>query len=179
MLKSSNHTKEKRKRNSWTAEEDALLLEKFEQGLNRKQVTDLLPGRTYSGVNTRLLRMMRSAAHSHEELLNGSSRRKLKYTDVFIGRFMDLRQQESLRAQQSWTAEETKHLLELQRRGTMVDDVFLQFPSRSHNAVHSKITREHLQFPGRNPRKRLIVPFKPFESSAASEKDESRLGEQG
>jgi hypothetical protein len=208
------HTKEKRSCHLWSAEEDAWLLEKFEQGLSRKEITNLLPGRTYPSVRARL-RAVRLAAYGREALLNDSSKRKLKYTDAFIQRFKDLRLKEAktfaeiavdlncvgaplkeiwgtrirpwlseeerktIHAQNNWTPEETKHLWELQRRGIMVDDASLQFPSRSRHSVHCKITREYLQFPGRKQRLRPITAFKPAEPSAASDKDGTQPEEQG
>lgn len=212
-LDAVSHTK-KSECKFWNAEEDALLLEKFEQGMSRKELTNLFPGQTYCSVRARL-RTVRLAAYGHEELLNESLWQRFKYTDMFIQRLKHLRlkeaktfaeiavdlncasrplkalwarrvrpflskeERESLHAQLKWTPEETKHLLELQHRGTMIDDVFLQFPSRSRHSVHCKITRSHLRFPGRLPRVRQITAFKPATPSAASGKDGIQSEEQG
>lgn len=190
-----------------------MLLEKFEQGMSRKELTNLFPGQTYGSVRGRL-RTVRLAAYGHEELCSESLGRRFKYTDVFVQRLKHLRlkeaktfaeiavdlncasvplktlwtrrirpflskeERESLHAQLNWTPEETKHLLELQHRGAMIDGVFLQFPSRSRHSVHCKITRSHLRFPGRHPRARPIKASKPAAPSAASGKDGIQSEEQ-
>jgi len=199
------HTKEKNKVNSWTTEEDALLSEKYQQGLSRKQISQLFPERTYNAVSIRFTRLM------------GRQRaaQKPKHSDEFVQRLIDLRlkggktyaelavdlncsqrtleelwtkhcvsklsteEQESIRLQYKWTPQEMKHLLELHHRGMMIRDVTLQFPSKSASAIVNKINREGLRFPGRNIKKRSIAAFKFARPSATSGKDGAESEDQG
>lgn len=170
----ANHTK-KKIYNPWNVGEDALLLEKFEQGLTAKQITKFFPGRTDEAVSVHLCKV-KAAAY-------GRVQKTSKYTDEFIQRFIDLRLKEAksyfeiaddlkcchmtlhnlvpIRVlpilskgeldafcfRTRWSPEEMKHLLELQLRGTMFEDVILQFPSKSRDAIAKQISRECLYFP--------------------------------
>jgi hypothetical protein len=201
------HTKEKNKMNLWTTEEDALLSEKYQQGLSGRMISQFFPERTYGAVRVRLTKLSLTTCSRPKAV------RKLKYTDEFIRRFIDLRlkgtktyaelavdlncsvgvleqlwmnqcvskmsteEQESVRLQYRWTPEEIKHLLELHHRGMMIGDVILQFPSKSGPAVLNKIKREGLQFPGSNSKKRSIAAFKLAEPSAASDRDGAKSEE--
>ena len=170
----AKHTK-KKIYTPWNVEENALMLEKTEQGLTTKQITPFFPGRTFAAVKARHCKV-KAAAYSRVQ--NTS-----KYTDEFIQRFIDLRLKENksypeiavdlkcsldtlrklvpirvlpnlskaelnaFRFRTRWSPEEMKHLLELQLRGTMFEDVFLQFPSKSRDAVGLRISRDSLYFP--------------------------------
>ena len=205
----ATHTKEEKtlnRRDRWSVEEDALLLEKFKQGLTLNEITTFFPGRTFRAVSSHLPKV-KAAVYAPQ--------RNLFYTDEFIQRFIDLRLKEAktfhemavdlncspaaltslwskrvrpilskeelnaINLQTKWTPGEMKHLLELQHRETTIDDAALQFPSKSRRAVYTKIHRERLRFPGEPTRKRSIAAFRPAKPSAATEKDESKLQKQG
>ena len=104
--------------------------------------------------------------------------------ELWITRCRPIMSKEELNAshiQSHWTPEEMKHLLDLQHRGAHIEDVKLQFPSKSPKAIRFKIHREFLRFPGiifRPPQS--VTAFKLVEpSAAASEKDESKLEKLG
>jgi hypothetical protein len=76
---------------------------------------------------------------------------------------------ESIRRQRGWTLQEMEHLKELYRCGTMQRrEVVLQFPSKTKEAVFSKIKRELLRFP-RPTKKRSVSALKSAEASAISD----------
>jgi hypothetical protein len=80
-------TKEKKGVNQWSDEEDALLLEKFDSGMNRKEIATFFPGRTYKAVECHLRRVL-FAVYGREKLARHVTP---KFTDEFIQRFIDLR----------------------------------------------------------------------------------------
>lgn len=84
--KAANHTK-KKIYTPWNVKEDALMLEKSEQGLTAKQITKLLPGRTFEAVSVHLCKV-KAATYSRVQKTS-------KYTDEFIQRFIDLRLKEN------------------------------------------------------------------------------------
>ena len=83
----ATHTKDKEKVKFWSAEENALLLEKHAQGLTRKEIACFFPKRSYESVRRHLTHML-FALHGQEGLVRpGQS----KLTDALIQRFIDLR----------------------------------------------------------------------------------------
>lgn len=57
----------------------------------------------------------------------------------------------TVRWRQNWTPEEVRHLLQLHRRGTMVQrEIALHFPSKPFNAVRIKMSRLQLDVPNKS-----------------------------
>jgi transposase len=165
-----------RKTRPWSAEEDALLVEKLEQGLTPTRIASYFPHRSRASVDIHLRRLKlgpTTLRKKSNELPDGRVQRiidmKLKEAKTFaqIGSELGLslvqvahlwRTQctttmsketlDTFRSQRAWTSNEMKHLLELQSRGTLCTrDVALQFPSKTLIAVRIKSSRERVRFP--------------------------------
>lgn len=174
----------------WTAEEEALLLEKQRQGLPFHQIATYFPGRNTVGVSKRLQNLKSWNTTEKPTELMGSS-------DAVAQRMIDMRlkeaktimeiaaelktsfaivemfwqrqcvpklsneMQDTLKWRKAWKPVEMKHLLELHRRGTLcIRDVALQFPTKTLSGVRTKCTREHLRFPMFSKEPEVSVPIK-------------------
>ena len=71
----------------WTPEENALLLEKLQQGLLYRQIASFFPGRTYHAVTTHL--------QNRERWASPQSRRYQRWTDAELQRIIDMRTKEA------------------------------------------------------------------------------------
>jgi hypothetical protein len=160
---------------SWSMEEEALLAEKYQQGLSRQQLCSYLPGRTFHAICSKLVTMSRRIP------IQKNPKRRRKPTDEDVQRMIHMRVKEAkslqeiaaefdrswhsvksmwqlrcvpiisqaawdaVRSHRLWTPEETKHLFELHRRGTMTRrEIALHFPSKSWDAVRTKLKCENL-----------------------------------
>ena len=178
VLKSGNITqaKEQKTFRRWSAEEEALLMEKFQHGLTPRQLASYFPGRSFLALQRKAAILAfrssspstRSGRSSDDDVLRIIDMRlneaaslsrialELERTvgaicKIWYTRCKHLISKESweaIRSQRQWSKKETSHLLELHRQGTMSrKDVRLQFPSRSEHAVRLKIESEQLHFP--------------------------------
>lgn len=172
----------------WTAEENALVLEKRRQGASGYDLMDCFPDRTYCSVMNHIRRLetwstdrrprsrdfkeedlrriveLKVGGGTHHEIARemGTSTRTLEYVwRTRCSHLISKEAREITRQHQAWTPREEEHLVELQRRGTIsIGDAALHFPSKSPWSVHSKITRERLDFPKqkRGRKKRVSGP---------------------
>lgn len=147
-------------RRPWSAEEDALMLEKLEQGLTPRTLISFFPGRTSAAIDMRSRRL--------REYYTGQRDKLQSIADPRIQRIIDMRVKEAknchnvaselglnyeqveylwqtkcvkmiskemldqVRLQNQWSPNETEHLLELHRRATLcTHDVALQFLSKT------------------------------------------------
>jgi hypothetical protein len=165
-------------RRPWSAEEDALMLEKLEQGRKPRTLKSFFPGRTLAAVDMHSRRLRQRYTGQRDKLQS--------IADPRIQRIIDMRVKEAkhwddvaselglnyeevqylwrtqcvkaiskgmleqVRLQKKWSPNEKEHLLELHRRATLgTHDVALQFPSKTSAAVRHKISRMKLRFPRR------------------------------
>jgi hypothetical protein len=179
----------KREYRHWTAEEDALILEKQRQGLPLHQIAAYFPSRNTAGVSRHLqnlkswnttgkpTELMRSSDAAQrmidmrlkEVKSNMEIAAELKTSLAIVEHFwakqcapkLSKEMQDTLKWRKAWTPSEIKHLLELHRRGTLRRrDVALQFPSKTLSAVNAKCTPEHLRFPISSKEPEVSVPIK-------------------
>lgn len=185
--------KTQRKIRPWSAEEDALMLEKLEQGLTPLQMMNFFPGRTYSSVNIHTQRLRSWYTGQQEKLKNPA--------DPRIQRIIDMRVKEAKNCQEiaselglkyekvhhlwatqcmkmvtkemldqiylqtNWSPAEIEHLVELHRRATLCTrDAALQFPSKTLSAVKTKASHLQLRFPRRSKKPEASVAIKSEES---------------
>jgi len=185
--------KTQRKIRPWSAEEDALMLEKLEQGLTPLQIMNFFPGRTYSSVNIHTQRLRSWYTGQQEKLKNPA--------DPRIQRIIDMRVKEAKNCQEiaselglkyekvhhlwatqcmkmvtkemldqiylqtNWSPAEIEHLVELHRRATLCTrDAALQFPSKTLSAVKTKASHLQLRFPRRSKKPEASVAIKSEES---------------
>lgn len=183
LLRAGIQPEGKAERRRWTAEEDALLLEKYRQGLTHHQIAACFPDRNYFAVSRHTTFLTSwTTPQSTDDLRD--------FTDAQIQRIIDMKLKEAktlheialelktsalrvvtlwryqcaprisqdmkdtLARRRVWTSHEAEHLLELHRRGTLcAKDAALQFPSKTFAAFKTKCIRERLVF--------LVPPKKP------------------
>lgn len=159
----------------FTAEENALMLEKRRQGLSHRDIASYFPNRSLPSVSMRFLRLLDRPA---------STNRRKNFTEEELQRIIEMRWKEGktfgeisdemqcsprtvsivcnrrcpsmgpekarrfIYLNNLWTPQEQEHLVGLQRQGTIsVVDAARQFPSRTLTAVRKKIMRMRLTFP--------------------------------
>lgn len=189
-----------RKIRPWSAEEDALMLEKLEQGLTPLRIMSFFPGRTYASVNVHTQRLRSWYTGQQEKLKNPA--------DPQIQRIIDMRVKEAKNCQEiaselgvkyervhhlwetqcmkmvtkemldqiylqkNWSPAEIEHLVELHRRATLCTrDAALQFPSKTLRAVQTKASCLQLLFPRRSKKPEVSVAIKSEEALSSSPSD--------
>lgn len=166
----------KKPQRPWSVEENALMLEKMEQGLKTAGMISYFPDRSFNSVDMHALRLsLRPTAQVKKsdelpaELFQriidmrlketktireiaselGLSHEKIDYLwETQCVKMLSKEMRDRIRWHRVWTPNETKHLTELHCRGTLsIKEATLQFPSKSLRAVATKASRERLLFP--------------------------------
>lgn len=178
----------------WSAEEDALMLEKLEQGLTPLQLKGFFPGRTYASVSIhtqrlrvwytgqqdklktnsgpliqRIIDMRVKEAKNVREIASELGIKQKQVTNLWETRCVKMVSKEmldQLHLQKNWSPKEIEHILELHRRATLCSsDAVLHFPSKTPRSFQTKCSRMQLRWPLRSQQPEVSVPIKFEESS--------------
>ncbi|KAM0705338.1 hypothetical protein Q7P35_008128 [Cladosporium inversicolor] len=186
-----------RKRRAWSAEEKTLLLEKQQQGLKLGGIASNFPDRSYSSVKQRLHRLHlwpdapKSTANNFPKELTqriidmrlkeakslAEIAPEFKCTQKLIDylwaqrcvKMLSREELDSVHRHRNWTPHEWKRLLELHHQGTLcVQDVALQFPSKTFTAVSVKASRQQLRFPRYSEEPEALVTKRQGDEASAA-----------